>query len=272
MHITSVYKSHWIHIHLLFVYLFIFLVFLFIEKNVAYCQILDQPPTNNQSHINLTSIDLSKNITIKFKIPPAWSLQPVKEGVLLISPPQTALPTAVPNDLFSIGQSAGIIYLTNLDLSFENKTTLNNKFKKFFDTITTADNIPLPTLYKKMYKKDIDNNHTSTNNNNNNNNINKIIDIDQINDIFKTAIDSTNIEQNSISNEESIINGKKAYTYTFSLTNNNIVVSLSLTFLTVDNNLILIMYSSFPAKLYITYYMSFKVVLNTLNIISTPAD
>ena len=115
-----------------------------------------------------------------------------------------------------------------------------------------------------MYEKEI-----NTNNNTNNTN-NKILDIDQISDIFKTTIESTNIDQNSISNEESLIDGKKAYTYTYSLTGDNVAVSLSLTFLTVDNNLIIILYSSFPAKLYITYYISFKIVLNTIDIISAP--
>ena len=54
-----------------------------------------------------------------------------------------------------------MIYFTNLDLSFENKTTLKNKFKKFFNTINIAENIPLPTLYKKMYKKDTTINYTN---------------------------------------------------------------------------------------------------------------
>ena len=162
-----------------------------------------------------------------------------------------------------------MIYLTNLDLSFENKTTLKNKFKKFFDTIVIADNRTTPELYKKIYKKEINtNNNTNTNTNTNTNN--KILDLDQISDIFKTVIESTNIDQNSISMEESIIDSKKAYTYTYSLTGENLVISLSLSFLTVDNNLIIILYSSFPAKLYITYHISLKIVLNTLNIISKP--
>ena len=159
-----------------------------------------------------------------------------------------------------------MIYFTNLDLSLENKTTLKNKFKNFFNTITIAENIPLPILYKKMYKKDTTINYTNNLTNNDTNNTR--LDVNQINDLFKTTIDSTNIEQNSISNEESIMDGKKAYTYTFSLTNNNIVVSLSLTFLTVDNNLIIILYSAFPAKLYIKYYISFRIVLNTLVILN----
>ena len=46
--------------------------------------------------------------------------------------------------------------------------------------------------------------------------------------------------------EESIIDSKKAYTYTYSLTGENVVISLSLSFLTVDDNLIIILYSSFP--------------------------
>lgn len=264
MYITALNKLRWNPINLLLFYLPIFLILLFTQNNVVYSQILDQIPNKNESSIDLTTIDLNENITIKFKIPPAWSLQPVKEGILLISPPQTTIPSAIRSDLFSTGQSAGMIYLTNLDLSFENKTTLKNKFKKFFDTIVIAGNIALPTLYKKMYEKEI-----NTNNNTNNTN-NKILDIDQISDIFKTTIESTNIDQNSISNEESLIDGRKAYTYTYSLTGDNVAVSLSLTFLTVDNNLIIILYSSFPAKLYITYYISFKIVLNTIDIISAP--
>lgn len=267
MSVTTLDKLHWIPFNLFF-YSSIFLVFLFMENNIVYSQILDQPTNKNQSFLDLTSIDLNENLTLKFTIPPSWSLLPVKEDVLLVSP-QITTPTGIPSDLFSVGQSAGMIYITDLDLSLENKTTLKNKFKKFFNTITIAENIPLPTLYKKMYKKDtIKDTNNFTNNDTNNN---TIIDVNQINDIFKTTIDSTNIEQNSISNEESIIDGKKAYTYTFSLTNNNVVVSLSLTFLTVDNNLVIILYSAFPAKLYIKYYISFRIVLNTLVILNASA-
>ena len=265
MSITTLDELHWIPVNLFF-YLSIFLIFLFMENNIVYSQILDQPPNKNQSYLDLTNIDLNENLTLKFRIPPDWSLLPVKEGILLVSPSQSSTPTGIPSDLFSVGQSAGMIYFTNLDLSLENKTTLKNKFKKFFNTINIAENIPLPTLYKKMYKKDTTINYTNNLTNNDTNNT--ILDVNQINDLFKTTIDSTNIEQNSISNEESIMDGKRAYTYTFSLTNNNIVVSLSLTFLTVDNNLIIILYSAFPAKLYIKYYISFRIVLNTLVILN----
>jgi len=267
MSITTLDKLHWIPFNLFF-YSSIFLVFLFMENNIVYSQILNQPINNNQSFFYLTSIDLNENLTLKFTMPPSWSLLPVKEGVLLVSPNITT-PSGIPSNLFSVGQSAGMIYFTDLDLSLENKTTLENKFKKFFNTITIAENIPLPTLYKKQYEKDtIKDTNNFTNNDTNNN---TIIDLNQINDIFKTTIDSTNIEQNSITNEESIIDGKKAYTYTFSLTNNNVVVSLSLTFLTVDNNLVIIVYSAFPAKLYIKYYISLKIVLNTLVILNASA-
>lgn len=265
MSITTLDELHWIPVNLFF-YLSIFFIFLFMENNIVYSQILDQPPNKNQSYRDLTNIDLNENLTLKFTIPPAWSLLPVKEGILLVSPSQSSTPTGIPSDLFSVGQSAGMIYFTNLDLSLENKTTLKNKFKKFFNTITIAENMSLPTLYKKMYKKDTTINYSNNLTNNDTNNTR--LDVNQINDLFKTTIDSTNIEQNSISNEESIIDGKKAYTYTFSLTNNNIVVSLSLTFLTVDNNLIIILYSAFPAKLYIKYYISFRIVLNTLVILN----
>ena len=48
-------------------------------------------------------------------------------------------------------------------------------------------------MYKKIYKKEINtNNNTNTNTNTNTNN--KILDLDQISDIFKTVIESTNID------------------------------------------------------------------------------
>ena len=88
----------------------IILVLLFTQNNVVYSQILVQIPNKNESLADLSTIIVNNNITIKFKIPPDWSLKLVKEGqILLLSPPQTAIPTTIPSDSFSIGQSAAII-------------------------------------------------------------------------------------------------------------------------------------------------------------------